>query len=111
MYDSCQKLVTTPNVLTEVSNLANKLWGDLRTQLYEALDTIIGGCAEEYIESRAVSGCDDFSRLGLTDCTILALPPKSCLVITTDRKLAEACIKVGIDSINYNHLRSAELLS
>lgn len=47
-----QKVVTTPNILTEVSNLSNKLWGEVRLGYYNTFANYIAHSEELYIESK-----------------------------------------------------------
>jgi len=111
LYERCSRVVATPNVVTEVSNLAGQLTDATKRAVFEAVRHCILVCSETYVASSVASAHADFPRLGLTDCSILSLPPGSCLVITKDLQLYLSLQRAGIDSINYNHLRSGDLLS
>lgn len=66
-------IVTTPNVLTEVSNLASRLepaFFDTLAQSIEVLD-------ERYVPSREIATGRHFSRFGLTDECILQLTQRN----------------------------------
>ncbi len=98
------KLITTPHILTEVSNLAKLHGNSLRTfrQVYKAA---VEEMEEFYDESRAVVRDTCFMRLGLTDAAVAVLARRSILVMTLDLDLWLALQGSGLDAINFNHLR------
>ncbi len=49
---------------------------------------------------------DNFTKYGLTDCGIVTLAKNKYLVLTDDFKLANYLQKVGIDTINFNNIRT-----
>ena len=95
------KLYTTPNVLTELSNLGYR---DLGATFFEILRLFINLSEEQFCSSRDAVQDSSFSFLGLTDSSIAKLG-KSTLVITTDVKLYLRLMNAGSPVINYNHLR------
>ena len=99
-----QTLVTTPHILTEVSNL-----GDLRDRellVFRSLFTHMIEKAEEHRdESRRVVKDAAFLRLGLTDAAILALGGHAPLFLTDDLDLYVALTSRSLDAINFNHIR------
>ncbi len=100
-------LITTPHVLTELSNL-----GNLRGQEREVLRTIfvnaVEGSREHYDESRLVVKESCFRRLGLTDAAIVALARRDYLFLTDDFDLYSTLVEQGADALNFNHLRSRD---
>ncbi len=109
---SFSKIVTTPNILTELSNLVIK---DIKKpelprcfeKLTEALLTEASFKLEEhYIESSIVTSVNKISDFGLTDCSILELARNRYLVLTDDWGLTKYLDKSGIDVINFNILRN-----
>ena len=73
LVENFQKVVTTPNILTEVNSLANQLGKPEKTRCLITFTWLISQITEEYIESEAVASNDVFSRFGLTDCGIMLL--------------------------------------
>jgi uncharacterized protein YaiI (UPF0178 family) len=49
---------------------------------------------------------DKFTKFGLTDCGIINLCREQYLVLTDDLKLANYLQKEGIDTINFNNIRT-----
>jgi hypothetical protein len=95
------KLTTTPNILTEVSNLGSQLSGDANKKFFECLSIFIQKSTEKYIPSSEISKDANFIKFGITDRGILELSRTECLIITDDLKLSAYCR----NSINFNHLR------
>lgn len=100
-----QKLVTTPNILTEVNSLANQLSEPERSRWFTIFAQSISILDEFYIKSKAVATNEKFTKFGLTDCGILNLAKAHYLVLTDDLKLAVYLEKEGINVINFNNLR------
>jgi rRNA-processing protein FCF1 len=100
-----QRIVTTPQVLTEVSNFSGQLAEPMRTKYFENLRTEICVLHEEFLESCEVASGGAFVKFGLTDAGIHRLAQSQYAVLTTDSKLYEYLASQGIDAINFNHLR------
>jgi rRNA-processing protein FCF1 len=99
------QVFTTPNILTEVNSLANQLGEPERTQCLTIFAQGISIFTECYLESKSVASAQDFTRFGLTDCSILNLAKNQYLVLTDDLKLASHLQQQGIDTVNFNHIR------
>lgn len=100
-----ERIVTTPNVLTEVSNLiAFGESGERRTGLFQSLGGLIPLMMENYMPSMQCSAHIEFPRLGLTDIAI-AQVAAPYLVFTTDLDLYVHLQAVGVSAVNFNHLR------
>ncbi len=106
IVDGFQKVVTTPNILTEVNSLANQLGEPERSQCLNTFTLLISQISEEYMESISVAKNEIFARFGLTDCGIMSLAKDKYLVLTDDLKLSLYLKAQGIDTINFNNLRS-----
>jgi len=100
------KVVTTPNILTEVNSLANQLGEPERSECLVIFAQAIARLDEFYIESQNAAQLDNFAKFGLTDCGILTLAREKYLVLTDDLRLANYLEKVGIDTINFNNIRT-----
>ena len=103
-----QKIVVTPNILTEVNSLANQLGEPEKSRCLNIFSNFISqiNFNEEYIESSIVARHNAFSRFGLTDCGIMLLAKDKYLILTDDLKLHLYMKALGIDTINFNNLRS-----
>jgi hypothetical protein len=99
------KLVTTPNVLTEVSNLSGQLAEDLRGPFYSDFASRIPSLEEHYVTSVDASSLAQFNKFGLTDSGIVQLVKDEYLVLTDDLRLVGYLQNRGIDVINFNHIR------
>ncbi|HEX6623904.1 MAG TPA: PIN domain-containing protein [Pyrinomonadaceae bacterium] len=100
------KVVTTPNILTEVNSLSNKLPDDLKPTFYPVFAQRLAVLEEHYVESKTASSHEYFDRFGLTDSGIISLVQGNYLVLTDDFKLAGYLQKINVDVINFNHIRS-----
>jgi rRNA-processing protein FCF1 len=106
LVSSFQRIVTTPNILTEVSDLAGQLSGELRARFFQQFREQIEILDEQYWPSKEVSLNEYFTRCGLTDSVIMSVTPNQYLVITDDFRLSNILDHLGIDVINLNHIRT-----
>lgn len=97
--------VTTPSILTEVSNLSAQLREPARTLCMQLFAEEITLVREEYLPSRELACHELFPILGLTDCGILRATVGQYLVLTDDYQLANRLQAFGADALNFNHLR------
>jgi rRNA-processing protein FCF1 len=105
IIDYFSKIVTTPNILTEVNSLANQLGEPERSQCFAIFGQDTSRLDEFYTESRVIAQNAKFIKFGLTDCGILNLVRDRYLVLTDDLRLANYLQKEGIDTINFNNIR------
>lgn len=99
------KIVTTPHILAETSNFIFQLDDKKRPMVLKIAKDAIQSFKERRPESKNLVQSDYFLRFGLTDSSVLDLPPKSYLVLSVDAGLVIALQKKGVDAINFNHLR------
>jgi len=100
-----KRVITTPNILTEVSNLAGQLAESLKTTFFPVFANKISVLDERYLSSSHIARSQEFYRFGLTDTVIQTLARNTYLVITEDFRLAQYLQHKDIDTINFNHLR------
>ena len=100
------KVITTPNILTEVNSLANQLPDNIKIAFLPKFAEQLVALEEHYLESAELTSTPYFLKLGLTDCGILHLAQGQYLVLTDDFRLAGHLEKQGIDAINFNHIRT-----
>lgn len=103
-------IVTTPNVLTEVSNLSGQMPEPVKGQYFERFRREVHVLAETYMPSAEASESPHLGRLGLTDSVIAEISKDKYLVLTDDLPLANLLQKLRIDVINFNHIRRWHLL-
>jgi len=84
---SFKTLVTTPHILTEVSNLANALPSHIKTDWAHHFASTIELLFEVSESSRIVSQHQLFPDFGLTDASIARLT-EDTLILTQDGRLA-----------------------
>lgn len=100
------KIVTLPNILTEVSNLSNQLPENIKPDYYGQIGRIIANLEEHYLTSDKICSLAHFKQFGLTDSAIISLVKDKYLVLTDDFRLANYLESIGIDVINFNHIRT-----
>jgi rRNA-processing protein FCF1 len=109
LLDFFEIKVTTPNILTEVSNLAGQLSEPLKSRFLERLGEQVKILTEKYCPSVEACAHPYFNKCGLTDSAILSIAESELLVLTDDFQLAGLISGLGIDVINFNHLRQSHL--
>ena len=92
--------ITTPHVLTEVSNLIGN-----KQNLPNLLKTYIEKSKEIYLKSSEVSKNNAFFNFGLADTAITETAKDSYLVLTDDRPLYGFLINAQIDVVNLDQIR------
>ena len=102
-------VVTTPNILTEVSNLLGQLPQGIRRPVFQIVSRVIQAFYEEFTLSRDLAQESCFPMFGLTDTGIVQSAKGKFLVLTDDFRLAGYLAKREIDVINFNHLRMSYL--
>lgn len=99
-------IFTTPNILTEVSNLSNQLNSNTRLDYYEIFAKNVKLLNEVYHNSTDICENNLFKKLGLTDAVISFIANNGCLVITDDFTLANCLEKKQLAVFNYNNIRT-----
>jgi hypothetical protein len=100
------ELVVTPNVLTEVSNLAGQLAEPLRGRVLSSLALLAVQVSERYFPSSDVVREPDFLRFGLTDVSIVFTARDKVAVLTDDLPLYLKLSAMDAYVVNFNHLRT-----
>lgn len=100
------RIVVTPNILTEVSNLAQRTTrSKLPSEFFVSFASAVHRLRESFYKSSLVVQDRCFHYLGFTDASIAQLPPGRYLVLTDDLELYGELLDRNIDAINFNHLR------
>ena len=107
--EKASRMVTTPNVFTEVSNLHDQGFNlPLKSRLRESLRQVIGEAVEQYRPSRDVAGDPSMKALGLTDTSLLLCLERDSVLLTIDSGLFREAIARGQGAVNFHHLREDE---
>lgn len=101
------RVITTPNILTEVNSLSNQLAENIRRGYFSKFADRISTLDEHYLASSEIAALPAFDRFGLTDLGIVQLVRDQYLVLSDDLKLIIHLQQNGIDAINFNHIRAA----
>jgi hypothetical protein len=95
---------TTPDILTEVSNLASQLPRWLRDDWSVHFSDRVQSIPEEWTSAKDISLTEPL-RLGLTD-SALSLLARTHVVLTTDFPLSNSLQTRQLNAVNFTHLRS-----
>ena len=98
------KLIGTPHVLSQVSDLA-ELTGKDQERIRHLFKLVVDQIEEFYDSSRDLVAHPLFQRLGLTDAAIASIANRGILVLTADVTLQLALQRRGADALNFNHVR------
>jgi hypothetical protein len=99
-------IATTPNILTEVSNLSGQLGGGRENPYFEEFKRQVVLIDEKYIKSSKACENIHLGKYGLTDIGIIMASKGNYLVFTDDFKLSSLLEHYEIDFINMNHIRT-----
>ena len=104
--DSFERLITTPHILTEVSNFLGQLKEPARSQCFHIFAQHVVLLADEYMPSvQSLAEKPEFVQFGITDTSVVEVAAEPYLVLTTDARLNAHLAQKGIASLNYNNFR------
>jgi hypothetical protein len=98
-------IATTPNILTEVANLAGQLPAPMSRHWRASFRDEVTILSETYVPSAEIVNCASFLDRGLTDTGVVEHSRKGLLAMTDDLPLYVSLQTEGVDAINFNHLR------
>jgi hypothetical protein len=98
-------LLTTPHIITEVSNLLGKERDDIKRIGREAVVEFLAKCTERSDSSAGLTSRPEFYRLGITDVAIAVAANATVFVLTADLPLYLHCSSLGLNVANFNHVR------
>lgn len=101
------KIATTPNILTEVSNLLGQLSENIKSVMFSIFGRVVMSLQEDYVRSVDIIAVPGFQKFGLTDTSILHESNSKYLVLTDDFRLSQYLQTNGRDVVNFNHIRTA----
>lgn len=100
------RLVTTPNILTEVSNLSDKLGAKYLDHFTKEVTVF----DEVYVPSREAIAAPELRELGIADAVTARCAEEGILILTKDFPLSQRLAHRGLNVINFNHIRGEYLL-
>jgi hypothetical protein len=108
-------LLTTPHILTEVSNLANSLPERFKPNWYQNFAMLISsaqdtpGVRERWMPATELAKMSEFAAFGITDAALTSLSSEA-LVVTEDHRLSGVLRSRGIPVLNFGDLRKLQQL-
>jgi len=99
------RVITTPHILTEISNLSGQLPDKIRSHYFHIFAKQIKLLEEKPLPSKDLCDSECFRKFGLTDSGIVEISRDTYLVITDDFPLSGYLQSRNIDVINFNHIR------
>ena len=100
-----KRLIVTPHVLTEVSNLAGSLPANVKDACFQTFAAAIVAADETTMSSASVATRSEFRRFGLADTIIMQVAARPTLILTIDFPLAQYLASHSLPVINFNHIR------
>ena len=106
LLEDFSRLVVTPHILTEVSNLLGNLADPAKTGCYKLLARAMRlTMYEKYTLGVDLSDSPMFGLFGITDASILDAAVGSYLVLTDDLPLYSYLQGNGVEVLNFNEVR------
>lgn len=100
-----ERVLTTPHILTEVSNLAGNLADPVRERCWRSFVDRLTVLDERHEPAPALVASGEMARVGLTDAAVASLA-RQTLVVTDDLPLYHLLATLGRPVLNFNHIRS-----
>ena len=102
-------VVTTPHVLTEVSNLANSLGSPVKREWFSHFRNALQLFDEQQFVSHELASKDEFLAFGLTDTALSCLCGEA-LLVTEDYRLSGYLRSKNLPVINFSDIRALQKL-
>ena len=99
------KIITTPNILTEVSNFLGNLENKIKAHCFSEFARQLEFLDEHYTPGKVIGKLDQFTKYGLTDSGIIHSVKGKHLVLSDEFALVNYLQSKDVAAINFNHLR------
>lgn len=99
------KLVSTPHILTEASNLLGLENNITKSAGREAIKEFVQHCTEITHRAHMLVDKPEYNRLGLTDVAIRIASQLPAFVLTAVAPLYAHLAREGVEVANFNHVR------
>jgi hypothetical protein len=103
------RIITSPNILTEVDNILNRITGEDKYKYLLLVKTIYKQTIEKYIKTETVSRNWFFGALGITDSAILMMAKESALLISGDSSLCDYAKSLSIKTFDFKEYINSRL--
>lgn len=103
------RIVVTPHVVAETSNLLGLADDSTTRRLRMRLQEILSALDERYVPSVEAAAAIGYHYLGITDSAFLHTTLADSVLLTADLPLYLQATRQGRRSINFNHLRFSGL--
>lgn len=113
LLQSFAVLLTTPHILTEVSNLANSLPQQYKPDWYSKFAALIAsgngqqGLQEKWMPAIELASMPEFAVFGMTDAALARLASEA-LIVTEDYRLSGSLKSRGVPVLNFGDLRKLQ---
>lgn len=108
LLERFRKIISTPHILTEVSNLSGQIGDAAKSDVFARLSDFVSENEEQYTAATSICEAPGFARFGITDTAISLIAKDRFLVLTEDFSLYSVLSKRGVDVINFNHIRMSQ---
>jgi predicted nucleic acid-binding protein len=103
------RIITSPNILTEVDNILNRITGEDKYKYLILIKTIYNQTIEKYIKTKEISQNWFFDTLGITDSAILMMAKESELLISGDSSLCDYAKSLNIKTFDFKEYINSRL--
>jgi predicted nucleic acid-binding protein len=103
------RIITSPNILTEVDNILNRITGEDKYKYLILVKNIYKHTIEKYIKTEAVSQNWFFDALGITDSSILMMAKECELLISGDSGLCDYAKSLNIKIFDFKEYLNKKL--
>ncbi len=104
LVEAFSLLVTTPHILTEVSNFIDQAPQHWRLRLIDALRSFVVDSPEYFEASRVLVNKREFAQLALADVSLLSLS-HTAVIATLDYELFQRIAVAGGQAVHLDHVR------
>jgi len=99
------KIIATPGLLTEVSNLLSDRDDPVSVGVKRAFAVLVKQAAEVYHPSCEIVDLPEFAWLGLTDAAqIRAAESLGCILLSDDGPLCDAALRRAVEAVHFSSL-------
>ena len=100
-------ICTTPHVVAEVSNLLDWLDDKRKSAASRLLAAYVHNAKEVHVAAAEIVRSPIYCKLGITDAGLAMLAKKeNCTVFTADLPLYHYAANLGVEIVNFNHIRN-----
>jgi hypothetical protein len=107
VLSTASRVIVTPNIVTEASNLAGQISEPARARIFAKLRALLTIADERYVASRQATENTAFLRLGITDAAVMDAMDIGATLLTSDLDLYREAARQGRTVVNFNHYIAA----